>query len=156
LHTFFAVSDGGTTDKNSSEKKRMPEARSGAAARTLVPSAAESGTTAIRRVRLAKALAAKPSAKISDMSRPPKPDGANATKAKKRKPGPRRYKLADEEYAQLTALKRRLETLGSSIRRSELLRAGLLVLVAMNDDQLKRAVASVSGVGPVTPLQQAA
>ncbi len=134
----------------------MPEAKSEAAARTLVPTAAESGTTAIRRVRLAKALAAKPGAKIPGMSRPPKPDGANATRAKKPKPGPRRYKLADDEYAQLTALKRRLETLGSSIKRSELLRAGLLVLVAMNDDQLKRAVAGVAGVEPVSPLLQAA
>lgn len=134
----------------------MSEAKSEATARTLVPAAAESGTTAIRRVRLAKALAAKPAAKIPGMSRPPKPDGANATKANKRKPGTRRYKFADDEYAQLTALKRRLATLGSSIRRSELLRAGLLVLVAMNDDQLKRAVACVAGVESVGPLQQAA
>jgi hypothetical protein len=72
----------------------MSGEESGVAAKKLVPAAAESGTTAIRRVRLAKALAAK---------------------RKKQKPGGRRYKLADDEYAQLTALKQRLESLGSSI-----------------------------------------
>lgn len=134
----------------------MSEAKSEAAARTLVPAAAESGTTAIRRVRLAKALGAKPAAKMPGMPRPPERDGAKATKANKRKAGPRRYKLADDEYAQLTALKQRLETLGSSVKRSALLRAGLLVLVAMNDDQLKRAVACVAAVESVGPMQQAA
>jgi len=134
----------------------MPEAKSVAPAKALVPAAAESGTTAIRRVRLAKALAATPNAKIPGMTRPPKQAGSDGKKAKKPKPESHRYKLAGDEFARLTALKLRLETLGRNVKRSELLRAGLLVLMAMNDDQLKRAVARVAGVESVSPLQQAA
>lgn len=134
----------------------MPEAKSEAPVKMLVPTAAESGTTPIRRVRLAKALAARPTAKIPGMTRPPKQAGSNGTKGKKLKPGSHRYKLADDDYAQLTALKQRLETLGSSVKRSELLRAGLLLLVAMNDEQLKMTLA-LAGVGkPVSLPQQAA
>lgn len=134
----------------------MPAAKTEAPAKMLVPAAAETGTAAIRRVRLAKALAAKPTAKISGMAKPPKKAGTNGTKAKKLKPGSRRYKLADGEYVQLTALKQRLEALGSRIKRSELLRTGLLLLVAMSDDQLKRAVALAGVVEPAGISQQAA
>lgn len=119
----------------------MPEAKPAAVAKILVPAAAESGTTAIRRVRLAKALA--------------KQAGTNETKGKKQKPGSHRYKLADDEHAQLTALKQRLETLGRSVKRSDLLRAGLLLLVAMNDEQLKTTVA-LAGVGKRVSLPQQA
>ena len=90
------------------------------------------------------------------MTKPPKQAGANGTKAKKQKPGSHRYKLADDEYAQLSALKQRLETLGSHVKRSGLLRAGLLVLVAMSDDQLKGAVARVAVVESASLSQQAA
>lgn len=134
----------------------MPEAKSVAPAKAFVPAAAESGTTAIRRVRLAKALAATPNAKIPGMTRPPKQAGSDGERAKKPKSGSHRYKLADDEYARLTVLKQRLETLGRSVKRGELLRAGLLVLMALNDDQLKSAVARVAGVESVSPLQQAA
>lgn len=134
----------------------MPAAKTEAPARILVPTAAESGTTAIRRVRLAKALAATPAAKKSGVTRTPDQPGNNGAKAKKPKPGSHRYKLPDDEYAQLTALKQRLETLGSRVKRSELLRAGLLLLVAMNDEQLKKAVARVGAIEFSGQSQQAA
>lgn len=133
----------------------MSEAKPQAPAKTLVPTAAESGTTAIRRVRLAKALAAKPNARIPGLNKPPKQAGAKETKAKKPKPQPHRYKLTDDEHAQLTALKQRLETLGSSVKRGELLRTGLLLLLAMNDEQLKMTVA-LAGVGKRVSLPQQA
>ncbi|MDO8341465.1 MAG: hypothetical protein Q7T59_05840, partial [Candidatus Woesebacteria bacterium] len=65
-------------------------------------------------------------------------------------------KLADDDYAQLTALKQRLEALGSSVKRNELLRAGLLLLVAMNDEQLKMTLALAGFGKPVSLPQQAA
>lgn len=133
----------------------MSEAKAEAPARTLVPTAAESGTTAIRRVRLAKALATTPNAKIPGLARPPKQPGAKEIKTKKPKPPSHRYKLTDDEHAQLTALKQRLETLGSSIKRRELLRTGLLLLLAMNDEQLKITVA-LAGVGKRVRLPQQA
>lgn len=46
----------------------MPAAKTEAPAKMLVPAAAETGTAASRRVRLAKAPAAKPTAKIADAS----------------------------------------------------------------------------------------
>ncbi|MDP2822082.1 MAG: hypothetical protein Q8O52_05305 [Sulfuritalea sp.] len=74
------------------------------------------------------------------MTTPAKQRKSNEAKAQNLKPGSNRYKLPDEEYAQLTALKQRLETLGTRVKKSELLRAGLVLLVAMNDAQLKKAV----------------
>jgi hypothetical protein len=41
--------------------------------------------------------------------------------------------------------------LGIHARRSELLRAGLMLLVAMDDTQLKGIVAKVEGVGTAIP-----
>ena len=118
----------------------MHAAKTGTPARMLVPAAAETGTTAIRRVRLAKALAARPAPKISGMPQPAMQAGSDGGKAKKRKPEVHRYKLADEDHAQLSALKDRLKILGRRVKRGDLLRAGLLLLAAMSDDQLKRAV----------------
>lgn len=122
----------------------MPEANSEAAAKILVPAAAETGTTAIRRIRLAKALAARPTARIAGMARPPKQAGSDGGKAKKHKSGSHRYKLADEEHAQLSALKDRLQLLGRRVKRGELLRAGLLLLAAMSNEQLNRAMDKVN------------
>jgi len=111
----------------------MPAAKPSAAIRALVPTAAESSTASkTGRVRLAKALAARPAARIPGMAAPLAKAKASASN---------RYKLPDDEYAQLTALKQRMETLGTSVKKSQLLRAGLALLVAMNDVQLTRAVA---------------
>lgn len=68
------------------------------------------------------------------------------TKAKQRKSASNRYKLPDDEYAQLTALKQRLQTLGTSVKKSQLLRAGLALLVAMNDAQLTKTMAKIGVV----------
>lgn len=120
----------------------MPAAVPVATARVLVPAAAESSSAGKpRRVRLAKALAATAAAQTPGLAVRPK-----GRKAKKSKPGSNRYKLPDHEFAQLTALKQRMETLGIGVRRSELLRAGLMLLVAMNDAQLQKAVAAVGRI----------
>lgn len=119
----------------------MPTPKTQPAPKKLVPIAAEPSTvTQTRRVRLSKALATKPVAQ-------PKGGGTKSGKPKSRS---NRYKLPDTEYAQLTALKQRLLALGTDIRKSELLRAGLMLLVAMNDLQLQKAVAKVEllMVGP--------
>ena len=84
----------------------MPEANPEAPAKTLVSTAAEPGITAIRRIRLAKALAARPNAEISGMTSPPKPAGAKATKAKRQKPESRRCTLTGDELAATGASRR--------------------------------------------------
>jgi hypothetical protein len=115
----------------------MPVAKSSATPRALVPITAESGTAG-RRVRLAKALAARPTARTPDIVAP------LLTKAKQRPA--KRYKLPDDENAQLGALKQRLQALGTDVKKSQLLRAGLALLVAMNDAQLTKAMANVGVV----------
>ena len=101
----------------------MSAARKSPATKKLVHSSPESTiASGAKRVRLSKALAKIP---------------------KKPKEGSNRYKLPDNEYVQLTELKQRLMTLGIGVKRSELLRAGLVLLLAMGDVQLKKAVAKV-------------
>ena len=62
-----------------------------------------------------------------------------------------RYKLPESEYDQLTALKKHLLTLGISAKKSELLRAGLALMVSMTDAQLKAALASVQFINAQQP-----
>jgi hypothetical protein len=66
-----------------------------------------------------------------------------------RKPGKERlvrdrFTIPEAEYEQLAQLKKRLSALGFSIRKSELVRAGLLQLAAMDDAKLKAATAKLS------------
>jgi hypothetical protein len=123
----------------------MPIAKVQAGTHRLVPTAAESTTpTAARRVRLSRAVAAKPAAK-SAVAVPSKSNG------KKRKKSGRvsgRYKMTEAEYAQLSTLKTRMMLSGTSVRRSELLRAGLALLGGLSDVQLKKALAQIEAIKP--------
>lgn len=122
----------------------MPAAKSVPAAAKLVATAAESSTvTRANRIRLSRVLAAKPVGKSAGAPARARQPKANGTKPKKLKMVSDRYKIPDNEYVQLTALKRRLLELGVSAKRSELLRAGLMLLVASEDAQVKKAVAKV-------------
>ncbi|MCB1940615.1 MAG: hypothetical protein KDI53_00965 [Candidatus Accumulibacter sp.] len=89
------------------------------------------------------------------MTSPPKPAGAKATKAKRQKPESRRCTLTGDEHAQLGARKQRPETLDRSAKIGELLRTGLLLLLAMHDEPLKMAVA-LAGVGKRVSLPRQA
>ncbi len=53
------------------------------------------------------------------------------------------FTMPKEEYAQIATLKKRLEVAGQPAKKSELLRAGLKLLAAMDDAALKAALASV-------------
>ncbi|HSR02876.1 MAG TPA: hypothetical protein VLM20_08790 [Methylophilaceae bacterium] len=53
------------------------------------------------------------------------------------------FTMPKEEYAQFSALKKRLEVLGQPAKKSELLRAGIKLLTNMTDVQLKEAMLSV-------------
>ena len=122
----------------------MPTAKNVATLAKLVPTAAESSTvTRANRARLSKVLAAKPAAKPANSTLLTKPPKSNGGKQKKLKLVSNRCKMPDTEYAQLTALKKRLIVLGVGMKKSELLRAGLKLLVNMDDAQLKKAVAKV-------------
>lgn len=53
------------------------------------------------------------------------------------------FTMPKEEYAQIATLKKRLELAGQPAKKSELLRAGLKLLAAMDDAALKTALSSV-------------
>jgi hypothetical protein len=138
----------------------MPVGKTAATQAKPVPMATESPTLAKPgRVRLSKALARKPAVKaaVEKTRAAPKkhnggsPEKHNGGSRKKLKLRSSRYKIPDNEYAQLTAIKNRVLALGMSVKRSELLRAGLMLLAALEDVPLKKAVAKVNFVSPARP-----
>ena len=54
------------------------------------------------------------------------------------------YAMPEAEYAQIAQLKQRLLELGESVKKSELLRAGLLLLAALDDSELQAALARLA------------
>ena len=99
--------------------------------KALIPNAPEAKKTgAIKRKRLSKAF-----------SRP------LDKKIKKTKLVRERFTLLDVEYAQLEVLKQRLSDQGVSVKKSELMRAGLLLLVALDDVDLPGVLSKVPSVG---------
>ena len=125
-------------------------------AKELIPANAESGSRAIRRVRLAKALAATARGRIPGLVSLPEWEGTKAERVKRPKSESRRYKLDAADHVRLAALKRRLEVIGLRVKRGELIRAGLLALVAMDDDRLKAEVARVTSADHGAPARQVA
>ena len=53
------------------------------------------------------------------------------------------FTMPKDEYAQLILLKARLTSLGQPAKKSELLRAGVQLLVAMSDNTLKMTLAKI-------------
>lgn len=79
------------------------------------------------------------------------------------KSAPRKPKLVRDsftipktEYAAIDQLKTRAIALGTSVKKSELLRAGLMALVGMNDAAFKAAVAAVPTLKPGRPQAEPA
>ncbi len=93
-------------------------------------------------------------AKVSKPVKPGKP-------AKAEKPAkPRKIKLVRDgfampegEYAQIADLKKRLAAQGVLVKKSELLRAGIALLVAQSDVELKRVLATVERVKTGRPAK---
>ena len=71
---------------------------------------------------------------------------AKPAKAKKVKVVRDSFTMPEVEYAQIGALKKRIARYGGSAKKSELLRAGLILLARLNDVEL---TAAISGVEPV-------
>lgn len=89
---------------------------------------------------------ATPKAKAPAQAKTPAAQPATAGKdAKARKPKLVRdsFTFPKDEYAVIEALKERLASLGQSVKKSELLRAGLKALAAMPDAALKTALQAV-------------
>jgi len=58
-----------------------------------------------------------------------------------------KFSLPEGEYEQLLEMKQRLSDLGLPIKKSELVRAGLLLLVGLDEIELKEAALKVQALG---------
>ena len=66
------------------------------------------------------------------------------------------FTIPKEEYAAIEALKIRAMTLGLAIKKSELLRAGLMALTGLSDAKLKTALVAVPTLKTGRPCAQQA
>ena len=65
------------------------------------------------------------------------------------------YAMPEAEYAQIAQLKQRLLELGESVKKSELLRAGLAQLATLDDAALLAAMAGVERIKTGRPAKKA-
>lgn len=117
----------------------MPDQKTSIAPGKPVPASAEPhAAPRPRRVRLSKALAATRAKVLPGMTTLDRPARAAGTKADK----PDRYTISRREHELLRSLKKRLRAMGATTSKGELLRAGLMLLTAMNDEELRLTAAS--------------
>lgn len=74
-------------------------------------------------------------------------------KAKKVKLVRDSYAMPENEYAQIGELKKRLAAMSVDAKKSELLRAGVAVMAALNDAELKRVMARVERIKTGRPAK---
>lgn len=93
-----------------------------------------------------------PDAKPKKAAKTAKGNGA----AKPRKPKLVRdsYAMPEAEYARIGELKKRLAGLGVEIKKSELLRAGVMLLAAMDDGELKAVAGRVERIKTGRPAKK--
>ncbi len=91
-------------------------------------------------------------AKAAKVEKPAKAE--KPVKAKKPKLVRDSYAMPETEYAQIAQLKKRLSALGSEVKKSELLRAGVAVLAALDDAALKAATDRVERIKTGRPAKK--
>ena len=116
-------------------KTSAPAARKKASSR-LVPATPEAA--AKNRKRLAKAFPRPLDKKLKEVERVRE-----------------KFTLLADEYAQLAGLKQRLAVQGVSVKKSELLRAGLAQLATLDDAALLAAMAGVERIKTGRPAKKA-
>lgn len=80
--------------------------------------------------------------------------GDSAPKARKPKLVRDSYAMPEAEYARIGELKKRLAGLGVEIKKSELLRAGIMLLAAMNDGELTAVAGRVERIKTGRPAKK--
>lgn len=78
---------------------------------------------------------------------------AKPAKAKKVKLVRDSYAMPDNEYAQISGLKKRLAALGNEVKKSELLRGGIAALVALSDAELKTVMGRIERIKTGRPAK---
>jgi hypothetical protein len=121
-------------------------------AKTVTKTAAKKVTSAaskapIQKSIVKKAVATKPASKPASKPLPPAPTKAakpvKPAKVKKPKLVRDSFTIPKDEYVVINSLKLRAGKLGQSVKKSELLRAGVKALAAMTDIQFKAALSNV-------------
>ncbi|MGB9495372.1 MAG: hypothetical protein WCA83_11280 [Azonexus sp.] len=109
-------------------------------------------TKAKNKKALADALA---KAQAVNLAQPPSPPPVVKGKGKGKKPKLVRhsFSMPEIEYAQIPALKKRIASLGGSVKRSELVRAGLALLSVLNNVQLTTVMARIERIKTGRPAK---
>lgn len=126
------------------------------------PATAKKATTSVKKTVVKTATAPKKAAtpktpaqvvKAEALKAPSKPEKATASKERKVKVVRDSYTIPKLEYAQLGELKKRALAMGIAVKKSELLRAGLLQLSKQTDAQLKSSLAQVPAIKTGRPAK---
>jgi len=119
-------------------------------------------TVARHQKSLAEALEKAQAIKYEQPAVVMKPEAAKGKKAAKvEKPAKARkvklvrdsYAMPEAEYARIGELKKRMLGLGGEVKKSELLRAGIAVLAALNDTELKAVMGRVERIKTGRPAK---
>lgn len=86
--------------------------------------------------------------KNKKLAKPEKP-----AKAKKPKLVRDSYAMPENEYVRIGELKKRLAGMGADVKKSELLRAGVAVLAALNNEELKAVMGRVERIKTGRPAK---
>jgi len=136
---------------------KVAPARKPAAGKAAVAAKVEASKEA-----LAKALAKAQAVKLTPRPAPAKAEKPAGKKAEKpaKVEKPRKAKLVrdsftmpENEYAQLAALKKRLQAGGMAVKKSELLRAGVALLAALKDADLAVAAGKLEKIKTGRPAK---
>lgn len=105
--------------------------------------------------KAAKPVKADAKVKAEKVDKAEKPEKAEKP-AKPKKPRLVRdsYAMPENEYAQIAVLKKRMAALGSEAKKSELLRAGIAVLAALNDAELKAVMVRIERIKTGRPAKK--
>jgi hypothetical protein len=90
-----------------------------------------------------------PAPKAEKAAKPAKPE-----KVKKAKLVRDSFAMPEKEYAEIGGLKKRLGSLGIEVKKSELLRAGVLLLAALNDTELSAVVGRIERIKTGRPSKK--
>lgn len=126
------------------------------------PATAKKATTSVKKTVVKTATAPKKATtpktpaqvvKAEALKAPSKPEKTTASKERKVKVVRDSYTIPKLEYAQLGELKKRALAMGIAVKKSELLRAGLLLLSKQTDAQLKSSLAQVPAIKTGRPAK---
>jgi len=151
FYAFFKSEEHAMTTKVKSTTSQLPAAAETAVSKPTKTASAVKATVPEKKVTNTTAKAVATAAKPSPVKavNPPKAD-----KPKKVKMVRDSFTMPETDYSQLAELKKKCLRSGIHVKKSELLRVGLLSLSRMSDSALLKAVAEVEKLKTGRPAKQ--